>query len=160
MRRCAWILMHDRHAAKGDTLGSYERAKPRCNFPLRGRTKSTRHLGPLAATTVCSRCQKAGENPTSSNWCEKGQHDSLPWWGTGEHRPHPGPRGRVPAEPVRFQAIAECIRSEDRRARKPRLQILAARFDQEIDNETTQGLIIAGRTKSRVVESRALSPLL
>ena len=33
----------------------------------------------------------------------------------------------------RFQMIAESIRSEDRRARKPRLQILAAKFDQEID---------------------------
>ncbi|CAJ1393856.1 unnamed protein product [Effrenium voratum] len=31
--------------------------------------------------------------------------------------------------PIGAQIIAECIRSEDRRARKPRLQILAAKFD-------------------------------
>ena len=40
--------------------------------------------------------------------------------------------------------VAECIRSEDRKARKPRLQILAAKFDQEIDMETMPGLIAAG----------------
>ena len=50
----------------------------------------------------------------------------------------------------RFQMIAECIRSEDRRARKPRLQILAAKFDQEIDMETMAGLIAAGRTKKDI----------
>ena len=46
--------------------------------------------------------------------------------------------------------IAECIRSEDRRARKPRLQILAAKFDQEIDAETIEGLIAAGWTKKDI----------
>ena len=50
----------------------------------------------------------------------------------------------------RFQMIAECIRSEDRKARKPRLQILAAKFDQEIDTETMEGLIAAGWSKSDI----------
>ena len=46
--------------------------------------------------------------------------------------------------------IAACIRSEDRRARKPRLQILAAKFDQEIDTETMEGLMAAGWTKKDI----------
>ena len=50
----------------------------------------------------------------------------------------------------RFQIIAECIRSEDRRARKPRLQILAARFDQEINIGSMTGLIAAGWTKDNI----------
>ena len=50
----------------------------------------------------------------------------------------------------RFQMIAECIRLEDRRARKPRLQILAAKFDQEIDADTMEGLMAAGRTKKDI----------
>ena len=54
----------------------------------------------------------------------------------------------------KFQIIAECIRSEDRRARKPRLQIVAARFDQEIDIESMSGLIAAGG-QHRLGSSRA-----
>ena len=50
----------------------------------------------------------------------------------------------------RFQIIAECVRSEDRRARKPRLQILAARFDQEINVGSMTGLIAAGWTKDNI----------
>ena len=50
----------------------------------------------------------------------------------------------------RFRIIAECIRSEDRRARKPRLQILAARFDQEMDIGSITGLIAAGWTKDNI----------
>ena len=50
----------------------------------------------------------------------------------------------------RFQIIAECIRSDDRRARKPRRQILAARFDQEIDNDSMTGLIEAGWAKDNI----------
>ena len=46
--------------------------------------------------------------------------------------------------------IAECIRSEDRKARKPRLQILAAKFDQEIDMETMAGLKAAGWSKNDI----------
>ena len=49
-----------------------------------------------------------------------------------------------------FQFIAECIRSQDRKARKPRLQILAARFDQVIDDESMAGLIAAGWTKNNI----------
>ena len=50
----------------------------------------------------------------------------------------------------KFQIIAECIRSEDRKARKPRLQILAAKFDQEIHMETMTGLIAAGWSKNDI----------
>ena len=50
----------------------------------------------------------------------------------------------------KFQIIAACIRSEVRKARKPRLQILAAKFDQEIDMETMTGLIAAGWSKNMV----------
>ena len=51
----------------------------------------------------------------------------------------------------RFQMIAECIRSEYRKARKPRLQILAAKSDQEIDMvETTEGLMAAGWSKNNI----------
>ena len=50
----------------------------------------------------------------------------------------------------RFQIIAECIISKNRKARKPRLQILAANFDQEIDMETMTGLIAAGWSKNDI----------
>ena len=50
----------------------------------------------------------------------------------------------------KFQTVAECIRSEDRKARKPRLQILAAKFDQDIDMETMAGLIAAGWAKNDI----------
>ena len=53
-----------------------------------------------------------------------------------------------------FQIIAVCIRSEDRKARKPRLQILAAKFDQEIDMETMTGLIAAGWSKNDIAGVR------
>ena len=46
--------------------------------------------------------------------------------------------------------ITDCIRSEDRKARKPRLQTLAAKFDQVIDMETMEGLIAAGWSKNGV----------
>ena len=49
-----------------------------------------------------------------------------------------------------FQIIAECVRSEDQRARKPRLQILSARFDQEIDIGSIQSLIAAGWAKESI----------
>ena len=58
--------------------------------------------------------------------------------------------GAFPQDQYKFQIIAECIRSEDRRARKPRPQILAARFDQEIDIESMTGLIAAGWTKDNI----------
>ena len=39
----------------------------------------------------------AGEDPTPPNRPKEGEPYSLQWWRMGEHRPHPGPRGRVPA---------------------------------------------------------------
>ena len=50
----------------------------------------------------------------------------------------------------RFQIIAKCIRSEDRKAPKPRLQIFAAKFDQEIDMETMTSLKAAGWSKNDI----------
>ena len=72
----------------------------------------------------------------------------------GEHRPHSDREDVFPhnryKKSDRFQIIAKCIRSEDRRARKPRLQILAARLDQEIDIDLITGLIAAGWTKGNI----------
>ena len=88
---------------------------------------------------------------------------SLQWWRMGEHRPHPGPRGRVPAVPVQkgrqipnHRRVHQVRRSE---ARKPRLQILASRFDQEIDIGSRTGLIAAGWTKERSRAQRMVATM-
>ena len=78
-----------------------------------------------------------GYNIHHSNWPKVGEPYSLEWRRMGEHR-------HRYKKSDKFQMIAECIRSEDRRhTRKPRLQVVAAKFDQEIDMETMAGLIAA-----------------
>ena len=111
MRRRAWVLMHDRHAAEGDTLGSHEKVMPI------GRTTSTRHLETSKALVKILRHQIGAKRGNSipcngGGWVNIGHildcEDVFP-----QYRYRKGDR---------FQIIAECIRSEDRKARKPRLQ--------------------------------------
>ena len=140
--------MYDQHAAEGTTLGSHEHAEPRHKFSpsavQRVHSVWVQHVPPRHIPHVIVKIlrHQIGQKWGNSIPCNGGG------WVDIDHilsRESAFPQDRY-KKSGRFQMIAECIRSEDRKARKPRLQILAAKFDQVIDIETMEGLIDGRRT--------------
>ena len=91
------------------------------------------------------------EDPLTSNRTKVGELYSLQWRRMGGHRPHPESRERVPA--------AGSVQEEgqipnDRRVHQiggsESTKAETAKFDQEIDTETMEGLIAAGWSKSDI----------
>ena len=139
---------------KGDILGSHEHAEPRHKFSLLAVQRvhgiwvkyQPRRLVPDIERLVKILRRQIRAKRGNSIPCNGGGWVNIDYIPDREdvfsqYRCRKGDR---------LQIIAECVRSEDRKARKPRLQILAARFDQEIDIGSIKVLIAAGWTKESI----------
>ena len=116
MRRCARVFVYDLHTAKGSTLGSHEHAEQRHkDYTAFG---SNIHRSDLFYTSKALVKIQIGQKRGNPLPCNGGG------WVNIDHilsREDAFPQDRCRSND-KFQITAERVRSEDRRARKPRLQ--------------------------------------